>query len=1332
MSLRLVHRPTRVSEPAPEPTPLELEAPPVQPEAQPMAAGAQSLLPLAGAASSMTLMLFFRGSPLAGVGALAMVVTIIATVILVVSQRGRATRRRRQHRTRYLDYLEQQREQLTEREQEARQRARALDPAPGALLDVVRDPARLWERRRGDTDFLRVRLGVGAAPGRPLLVKDQGDALQPSDPFMLAEARALVRRFSRVPGVPLRAALNAAGDVSIVGPREAGLAAARALLLQVAALHAPDDVGIALCRAEERAADWDWARWLPHLVDDEQRDPAGAVRRVATDLPGLTDLLTRELSRRAAAAAAARRNLLAGGQSIGSRLVVVIDATGQEAAPLPLPDRAASAADLGLTVVHLVEDRLAEPEEVSVRITVDDDGELTVDHRSPGGTTRDTGTLDEAPTGLAEALARTLAPLRLSPESADDGSAAPQADAVALLELGDPRQLDFQRLWRPRSERDALRVPIGVDDNGRPVLLDLKEPALLGMGPHGLCVGATGSGKSELLRTLVLGLLLAHRPEDLAMVLVDYKGGATFAPFAGVPHVAGVITNLADDLALVERAHSSLAGEVRRRQQVLKDAGNIASVADYRLLRQTRPDLPPLPQLLVIIDEFGELLTAEPDFIELFLSIGRIGRSIGVQLLLASQRIEGGKLRGLDTYLSYRLGLRTFSEMESRTVLDTVDAFHLPALPGAGYLKVDTSVYQRFTAALVSGPWRDPTDEPPPMSGPLVVAVPAPGSVEPQQRGQASDTPPDDAWVLPERTTGPTVLSLAVRQLEEAAEPVRRVWLPPLPDVVVLDVAAGPLEATAGGLRVPPTAGPLTVPLGMLDDPARQWQGRWELDLSRAGGHLMVIGGPRSGRSTLLRTVVLGLALVGRPTDVAVYGIDLLGGGLSGLEGLPHVGGMAGRGDRERVRRTVEEVRAMLTERERVMRERRLDSLEQFRAAHSAGAVPEIAAADVVLLIDGYGQLANEFEDSEPQVHELLARGGSYGVHVVVTVGRLNEIRLAQQASFGSRIELRLNEPADSSIDRKLAAGIRGDQPGRALTDGKLLAQVALPRLDSAPEVASAADGLEAAIKAVSAAWTGPHAPPVRVLPPVLRRSAVPPAPDRSPGIVLGLEEASFGPSVLDLFGRDPHLLVLGDAGCGKSNLLRLIATTLMERYSSAELVFAVVDPRRSLQGAIPEEYLGGYATTVQLAAGLAHAVTEELAKRTLAASPDSDGPLQAEGPRVVLLVDDQDVVNAANTQPLAGFTPYLSAGRDIGLHVVVTRRVAGAARGLYEPFTMALREAGAVGLIMSGERAEGQLIGPVRAAPQPPGRGLLVRPGRPPETVQTAFVGDCPKGDHP
>jgi len=234
--------------------------------------------------------------------------------------------------------------------------------------------------------------------------------------------------------------------------------------------------------------------------------------------------------------------------------------------------------------------------------------------------------------------------------------------------------------------------------------VDLKEAALGGDGPHGMVIGATGSGKSELLRTVVTGLALSHPPDLLAFVLVDFKGGAAFAGLNELPHVAGMITNLADDLALVDRMHAALFGEMRRRQELLKQAGNLASVRDYHRRRSAGAPLQPLPYLLLIVDEFGELLASRPDFIDLFVAVGRLGRSLGMHLLLSSQQLEEGRLRGLEGHLSYRIALRTFSAQESRSVLGVPDAYELPPVPGSGYLKVGTRVYTRFRAAIVSQP----------------------------------------------------------------------------------------------------------------------------------------------------------------------------------------------------------------------------------------------------------------------------------------------------------------------------------------------------------------------------------------------------------------------------------------------------------------------------------------------------------------------------------------------------------------------------------------------------------------------------------------------------
>ncbi|AYV29104.1 ESX-1 secretion system protein EccCb1 [Streptomyces sp. ADI95-16] len=1329
MTQRLVHRPARGILHPIAATARTIEAPPNLPEGK-IGSPATALLPMAGVMGSVVMMTVIRNSQFAAVGAIVLVFALFGAVALFWSQRGKAQRTRRSQRERYLEYLEEERQELSALERGLRDEARRLNPPPEALYDLVRDPARLWERRRTDPDFLQPRLGTGEVAVQPVVLgPNQGGVLTPPDRFMLNEAGALMARFARAGDFPLTVPLDRAGNVSIVGDREGVLQVARTLLVHTAALHAPDDVAIGLGVPGERLGDWEWAKWLPHVLDGQEHDGPVAARRIAPSLPQLAAVLGPDLRRRASYAAEVRRGLSdRNALRLAARLLVVSDEWGDNAVELPRPDTAVGLTDMNTTVLHLLAEQVHEPDEVAIRITVDGDRVTVRDLRPrPDGRAAATaeGLCDALGPATAEGLARMLAPLRLSAESVAEGTpVSGPVDFMGLLGIDDPAALDVERLWGPRGERDFLRVPIGVDDRHGPVLLDLKESSQLGMGPHGLCVGATGSGKSELLRTLVLALVATHSPEDLAMVLVDYKGGATFAPFERLPHVAGVITNLENQSGLVERVHTSLAGEVKRRQQVLKDAGNVADIGHYAVLRAEKPELEPLPHLFVVIDEFGELLTAKPDFIDLFLSIGRIGRSIGVHLLLSSQRIESGKLKGLETYLSYRLGLRTFSADESRTVLDTTDAFLLPPLPGFGYLKVDTSTYSRFKAGYVSGRHRGPAAHgDAEAEGPRALAYPSFNTL--QDSAGSSDA--EERPAATARETGPTVLSVIVDQLADAAPPVRRIWLPPLPEAVPLDAAAGPVSVTGSGLRLGhPRQAPLRVPLGVLDDPARQWRGPWELDLTVAGGHTAVNGGPQSGKTTLLRSLALSLALTHTPQEVAIYGLDLAGGGLAALAGLPHVGGIAGRADRERAARTVAEVRGMLDARERLFREYGIDSVEQLRRLRAEGRPAELASTDIVLLIDGYGALREEFSDLDDAVTDLLKRGGGYGIHVVAGMLRWNDVRIANQSLFGSRVELRLGDPSDSAIDRKLSETISPDNPGRALTDAKLFAQVALPRIDGANGTTDLAAALEDAAGTVRATWHGDIASPVRVLPSRLPAARLPSAHEEPYRIPIGVDQDVLAPVLLDLFEHDQHLLVLGDNESGKTNLLALIARQLIERYGDDELVFAVYDPRRGLRGVVPEPYRGGYAHNAKVAAALSAGIAKELDKRLPEDGIDPDEPGDAAtftGPRIVVLVDDYDILTTAGQQPLQAFVPYLPSAQDIGLHFVVARRVAGSSRALYEPLLTTLRESGTAALVMNGERAEGQLFPRLYASAQPPGRGVLVRRGHPHRLIQTALT---------
>lgn len=1339
MSYSVVHRPARSTQPLKLGEAHELERAPVI-EQDGGKANLLTLVPLLGAATSMTVMMLFRGSPFAAVGALMMIVTVLASVVLLFTQRGKARRDREHKRVAYLEYLDDNRRDYREDDERLKREARVNAPTFDALPTLIGDPARLWERRRTHSDFLHIRLGTGERRVRTIQMRKEESAIERPDFFLETEAESVCSRYQLCPGLPCDFTFDSLGDVTVIGPEDLAHSLVRELVCRAASSHSPEDLELAAVVPPEISAEWAWLALLPHVADQERPSPIGPLRRIYDSREALDADLRQSLIRRSRRVAEARKNSRA--PEIAELLprLLVIDLTRDgAAATLASPDSSLTPRQLGVTCVRVVDERRHEPDEIAGRFTVSapkdpsDARGFSVLHEEVGhaDAIRSTQEFRAERVTLAEAqaIARALAPLRLSPDSLEHNDVADSTRYTEMLGLHQLSADEITHNWAPRSDQDFLRIPLGPDDAGNPVLLDLKESAQLGMGPHGLCVGATGSGKSELLRTIVLALLTTHSPERLNMVLVDFKGGATFAPFEGVPHVNGIITNLAEDPSLIDRVHDSLAGEIRRRQEVLKAAGNIANITDYELHRreaeQRGDQWAPLPHLLVIIDEFGELLTAQPDFIDLFLSIGRIGRSIGVHLMLSSQRIESGKLRGLETYLSYRLGLRTLSEAESRTVLETPDAFNLPAIPGYGYLKVDTTVYDRFKAGFVSGPLVHATsdDEDAPSTSETPVYR-APMYLSEQQQiastiaddEQADETP---EIVASERTTGTTVMSHLVDVLREFPRATGEIWLPPLPSFLPLDQVTGQLETTTVGLAAP-IGGGLSIPVGMLDDPSRQWQDVWFIDLKRAGGNIALLGGPQTGKTTALRTLTLAAALTHSPSEVAFYGIDLKGSALLTLESLPHVGGIGVRTVRENVRRTVEEVHSMLVHREGIFQQYGIDSVESMRALHRDGKLPELPVADVVLLIDGYGQLADEFEEIETLVHELLARGSGYGVHVIATATRSNEIRISQQSFFGNRIEFRLTEPAESSFGKKKGESLPVGRPGRAMQNDELIGHFALPRFDGVAGTDELAPAFADIAARVTTQHAGKQAPAVRVLPPQLSFDEVTPA--RREGVLtLGLQEHDFAPQYVNLFGRDRHLLVMGDAQSGKTNLLRSICRQLVESSTKDDLVIALFDPRQELDGAVPEEYLGGHAKSALLARNLASAIHKELTTR-VPSDPTASGPAQNPTPRIVLVIDDYDVLTAGGSSPLADLAPYASMSREVGLHVIMTRKVAGAARGMYEPFTAAVRESGAATFLMDGDRTEGALVNGIRPRHFPTGRGLYIQGGRAPHVVQAAY----------
>ena len=612
---------------------IELLGPPALPSPAPSGGALLGALPALGGLGSLTLV---AGAGAAGGRAYAAAGLFALTSLgLVLVQLERQRTQRVQQvagpRTAYLRYLGTVRHTLHLAATAQRQTLTQRHPPPCALPVLAEEGSRVWERTAGEADFLQVRYGVGRQPPALALTTPEPDPLHEADPVAAAALHRLVAAHRTQPDLPCLLDLESQRLVALSGPAEEVRAAARAILCSAATFHSPDDLLVAVL-AEDRTP-WEWLVWLPHALSPRAVDATGRRRLVTGDPVELAGLLPLGLQE--------------GAGEPPPHLLLVADGTAPPGRLLQDP---------GVTVLVLDVDP-GDRQPASLRVCRPHPSELPA-------------TLDACSLATAEALARRLA--------RQHGRLVSPAPGGAVRPAGRPWE---EVEWQPRPDAQQLRVRIGATADGTPVELDLKEAARGGVGPHGLVVGATGSGKSELLRTLVLGLARSHSPRDLNLVLVDYKGGATFAGLAGLPHVSALVTNLADDAVLVERMHDVLSGELVRRQELLRAAGGLASAHALAQARHDGADLAPLPSLLVVVDEFSELLTAEPGFVDLFVTIGRLGRSLGLHLLLASQRLEEGRLRGLEAHLSFRVGLRTFSAAESVAVLGVPDAHGLPARP---------------------------------------------------------------------------------------------------------------------------------------------------------------------------------------------------------------------------------------------------------------------------------------------------------------------------------------------------------------------------------------------------------------------------------------------------------------------------------------------------------------------------------------------------------------------------------------------------------------------------------------------------------------------------
>jgi S-DNA-T family DNA segregation ATPase FtsK/SpoIIIE len=1138
----------------------------------------------------------------------------------------------------YHEKLERAQTRLEEHTtaEQARLRSEMPDAAETYVTGVL-PGTRLWERRRHDDDFLVVRLGTA---DQPTTISISGEV-----PETLPVLHA----------VPVGFSIVESGVVGIAGPDELADASLRWAITQLTAYHAPRDLSLSFLTS--RGGDeWSWLAWLPHARPDDPEGPFAMVGNDAETLASQVAWLTATIKARKDAAG----NQRVTAESFPAHVVVLHGYRGLRSLP-GLQAVLEDGPSVGVYALCVDDHQRSLPERCDATLQVD-----PVDHhraalrRSNHPAVPDL-LLDGVTARWADDVARSLSSLRDAGGAEGAETLPDSARLLDVLGIDPPTPEKIRSSWIVQPSSTEMVLGVGLDG---PFSLDLRTD-----GPHGLIAGMTGSGKTELLQTMIASLAVANRPDAINFVLVDYKGDSAFKDCVKLPHTVGKVNDL--DPHLVVRALESLKAELKYREHFLAEAGT-KDIEDYQALQAKEPHRPPLPRLLLVIDEFAQLSKDLPDFVSGLVSIAQLGRSLGIHLLLATQRPSGVVSAEIRANTNMRIALRVADAADSTDVLDVPDASHIAkSTPGRAYARLGAGALQAFQSGRVGG--RRP--------GAVAVDVPPPFVSRTSWRSLGYSAP--QAPRRKETEVAGTDLSELVSAIvdaarEDAVPAQRSPWLPPIPLSLQWsqDVQG---EAQRG--RVP------AFPYARRDLPEEQRQVVADLDLVR-DGHFLVIGSAGSGRSQLLRTIAASVARLADPSDVHLYGIDCGNGALNVLTSLPHTGTVVSRSEGQRAARLLARLGEELDRRQQVLSAEGFGEITEQRQA-SADPLPHL-----VVMLDrweGFTATLGTVDALNDVVMRILREGASLGVHLVITGDRSLAYNSRVSAMTENKLALRLADRDDYGL-----VGLRAKDmpdsvpPGRGFDRGAHETQVYLLAEDPVAQAQAAAltrIGAEAAERVGTV-----DVPPFRVdaLPARIEvRQALDLVPSGAPKphLVVGVGGDELTAFVLDT-ERTNAFIVAGPGRSGRSSVLVGMARSVLATGGAVIAVAPRPSPLRDLEG--EPGVLGVFTDPTTPAATFDELVAG------------------AGGPVVVLIDDGEGLRDAAG----GDFFLRVARGQVADTFVVLGGHAEGVGAGLsgWQPEMKKARQ----GLLLSPQGlSDGDLIGTrvprnVLGQPVSVGRGWL------------------------
>ena len=1021
----------------------------------------------------------------------------VAALALWIEQKWRFKREKQEEENRFAQEVEKLQEDLEGSYKYERVRLHDQAPDPASVMRRVHLPStELWQRRFSSYDFLSLHIGYGNYQWIP-------ESEDHSSVEQEKEVKKLLDN-SKLRGAPILADISDAGVIGIVGNREGALALARSLVMQSVTHCGPADLTLGVFFDRGKEDEWSWTSWLPHTrqsgsstggrwISCDRDQSTAMLKNLHQSIDGLLSpelllLIDSEVLTEGRDAPA--RELLGYGRHVNNynqrenihRVSGIVIASSTEQLPASCT-----------VVIDVGEDAAATFTEPEKRRIIED---VII-----GGISLEDATI------TAHQLAQFDDPELIIPGAGLPG-------LVRLPELtGIGTPPTAQKIINTWQKSTGYSTEIGVGDQGVYTLDLVKD------GPHGLVGGTTGSGKSEFLRSLVAGLAAHNDPTRLNFILIDFKGGAAFKACERLPHTIGTISNLDEQLA--NRALISLEAEMERRQRLFASVGEgVDNIIEYHATNPPEP----MPRLLLVIDEFAMLAKDFPDVLTSLVSIGAVGRTLGVHMILATQRPAGVVNNDILANTNLRVALRVQSKEDSSNVIEVPDAASIErSQMGRAYIKLGQTDITPIQTALVTGysgvVERDPIE----MRSTSVFGIPsAPRALPKPKKTDANDL--DNL-----------IDAIVEANHEQHYAPPRKVWPEALGDNLPLNGFDKPLY----GIDEPvpadsdtPIVGTVqgsTVFFGLADIPEDQVQvpAGWNIQVS----NMLLVGTPGSGTSTGLASMAFTLCLNTPPDQLDMLILDMGAGTLAPLKDLPHVSAYVGPGEGSKERQT-RFLRHLMNEMDR-------------RRSNPRG------NRDLIILVDGYGTLRDEFMDYTGTdylgaFHRVYADGPALGMHIIMATSRLKGIPSAVDDVTQQRWLFHLSDTYDYSNYKIKGPDIPASVPGRCVDSVSIRQiQVAHPQMS-----------LEDAVQQVVQRWGTVDKPDViGQLPSLVRLSqlGVEPSIGGENWIIpVGIAEHNLKPVALELYEGE-HALIGGSPRSGKSTLLQAIADSVMKQRDRGE-----------------------------------------------------------------------------------------------------------------------------------------------------------------------------------